>query len=110
VPQVELLLQPSPRTGRSWPNVTFLDAFAGPGRYEAGEAGSPVLNLRGLLNHPLVDRMGLSRQRVQLVFVEKDRATYEFLLSELHDNFGDLDKLPVRVEVRYGEAGTASAS
>jgi three-Cys-motif partner protein len=103
-----ILLQPSPRTGRSWSKVTFLDAFAGPGRYEAGEAGSPVFNLRGLLNHPLKERMGLSRQRVQLVFIEKDRATYDFLLKELHENFGPLDQLPVRVEVRHGEAGRDS--
>jgi three-Cys-motif partner protein len=103
-----ILLQPSPRSGGSWPKVTFLDAFAGPGRYETGEEGSPVFNLRGLLNHNHVDRMGLSRERVQLIFIEKDRATYEHLVKELYENFGPLDQLPVRVEVRCGEAGQDS--
>lgn len=28
-----ILLQPSARTGRSWPHVTYVDAFAGPGEY-----------------------------------------------------------------------------
>ena len=64
-----ILLQPSGRTGRSWPKVTFLDAFAGPGRYEAGEEGSPVFNLHRLLNHDLVHKMNLSRERVQLISV-----------------------------------------
>ncbi|MGW1870915.1 three-Cys-motif partner protein TcmP [Streptomyces mauvecolor] len=103
-----ILLQPSPRTGRSWSKVTFLDAFAGPGRYEGREEGSPVFNLRGLLGHPLVGNMGLSRERVQLVFIEKERAAYEHLVHELHESFGPLDQLPVRVEVRRGEAGRDS--
>jgi three-Cys-motif partner protein len=94
------MLQP----GR-WPKVTFLDAFAGPGRYLEGEEGSPVFTLDRLLNHTAVARMGLTRQRVQLIFIEKDRARYEHLLRELHGRFGPLDQLPVRVEVRHGEAG-----
>ncbi|MCT9113745.1 hypothetical protein ACFWD7_38200 [Streptomyces mirabilis] len=44
-----ILLQPSPRTGRSWPKVTFLDAFAGPGRYAAGEAAQQDDRVRRLL-------------------------------------------------------------
>ncbi|GAA2355007.1 three-Cys-motif partner protein TcmP [Streptomyces violaceusniger] len=103
-----ILLQPSGRTGRSWSKVTFLDAFAGSGRYEGGEEGSPVFNLRGLLNHPLVHNMGLSRERVQLIFIEKDPATYKYLVNQLHEKFGPLDQLPVRVEVRRGEAGRDS--
>lgn len=98
-----IMLQPG-----GWPKVTFLDAFAGPGRYEGGEEGSPVFTLDRLLNHTAVGRMGLSRQRVQLVFIEKDPARYEHLLRELHERFGPLDQLPVRVEVRQGEAGRDS--
>jgi len=103
-----ILLQPSARTGRRWSKVTFLDAFAGPGRYAGREEGSPVFNLRRLLNHDLVHKMDLSRERVQLIFIEKERACYEHLVNELHENFGPLDRLPVRVEVRQGEAGRDS--
>jgi three-Cys-motif partner protein len=99
-----ILLQPSPRTGRSWSKVTFLNAFAGPGRYEGGEEGSPVFTLDRLLN-VAVRRMGLSRQRVHLIFIEKDRARYEHLLGELTTRFGPLPDLPVHVEVCHGEAG-----
>lgn len=103
-----ILLQPQGQSGRSWPKVTFLDAFAGPGRYEGGEEGSPVFTLDRLLNHTAVERMGLSRGRVQLVFIEKDRARHEHLVRELAGRFGPLEDLPVRVEVRRGEAGRDS--
>lgn len=103
-----VLLQPSGQTGRSWSKVTFLDAFAGPGCYEGGEQGSPVFTLDRLLKHAAVDRMNLSRERVQLVFIEKRRDRYEYLLGQLHDRFGPLEHLPVRVEVRRGEAGVDS--
>ena len=98
-----IMLQPG-----GWPKVTFLDAFAGPGRYLDGEEGSPVFALDRLLSHAAVERMGLSRQRVQMVFIEKDRARFEHLQSELHKKFGPLDQLPVSVEVRQGEAGRDS--
>ncbi|MGW0930952.1 three-Cys-motif partner protein TcmP [Streptomyces sp. NPDC002644] len=103
-----ILLQTSQRTGYSRPRVTLLDAFAGPGRYEGGEPGSPVFILDRLLHHTAVDRMHLSPSRVHLVFIEKDRARHEHLLSELTDRFGKLSDLPVHVEVRRGEAGRDS--
>ena len=46
-----ILLQPSASTGRSWPHVTYVDAFAGPGEYIGGEEGSPVFALDRLLRH-----------------------------------------------------------
>jgi three-Cys-motif partner protein len=98
-----IMLQP----GR-WSRVTLLDAFAGPGRYEGGEDGSPVFALHRLLNHTRVQHMGLSRQRVQLVFIEKQRDRCEHLRRVLHERFGPLEQLPVRVEIRLGEAGRDS--
>ncbi|MFE4055588.1 three-Cys-motif partner protein TcmP [Streptomyces sp. NPDC059096] len=103
-----ILLQPQARTGRSWSKVTFLDAFAGPGKYAGGEEGSPVFTLDRLLNHAAVERMNLSRRRVQLVFIERDRARHEHLVRELTGRFGPLEDLPVRVEVRRGDAGQDS--
>ncbi|MFJ9478853.1 three-Cys-motif partner protein TcmP [Streptomyces mirabilis] len=105
-----ILLQTAQRTGYSRPRVTLLDAFAGPGRYQDGEPGSPVFILDRLLRHDAVDRMHLSPRRVHLVFIEKDRARHEHLLSELHAHFGPLKDLPVRVEIRRGEAGRDSLS
>lgn len=98
------MLQPA-RTGFRWQRVTYVDAFAGPGRYLAGEEGSPVFVLDRLLHHDAVARMQLSRDRVRLVFVEKRRDRYEHLCSELRRRFGPLEQLPVLVDVRCGDAG-----
>ncbi|MFD3484990.1 hypothetical protein [Streptomyces sp. NPDC058665] len=68
-----------------------MDAFAGPGRYEDNEEGSPVFTLHRLLDHGSVARMGLTRNRVQLVFIEKQRDRYEYLLGELGREFGARD-------------------
>lgn len=100
-----ILLQRS-AVGYEWPRVTYIDAFAGPGRYLGGEEGSPIFVLRRLLAHTAVDRMNLSRDRVCLVFMEKQRDRFEHLCEELQRHFGALTELPVRVEVRRGEAGS----
>lgn len=99
-----ILLQPSP-SGYLRPRVTYVDAFAGPGRYVGDEEGSPVFVLDRLLQHTAVSRMQLSRERVCLVFVEKRLDRHNYLLGELTRRFGPLDELPVRVVVRRGEAG-----
>jgi three-Cys-motif partner protein len=51
----------------------------------------------------------LSRDRVQLLFMEKDRGTYDYLCGELKRQFGDLDELPVLVLLKHAEAGSAAA-
>lgn len=106
-----VMLQQSHATGYLRERVTYVDAFAGPGRYECGEEGSPLFALDGLLNHDAVERMHLSRERVRLVFIEKRRDRCEHLVDELTSKFGDLEKLPVHVEVRRDDAtsGTITA-
>lgn len=98
------LLQPAKN---AWlrPRVTYVDAFAGPGRYAGGEPGSPLFVLERLLNHKRVREMQLRPDRVHLVFIEKDRRRYDHLVNELASTFGPLDKLPVTVVVRHGDAG-----
>lgn len=100
-----ILLQPSPQDGRLRPRVTYLDAFAGPGRYEGGEEGSPVFALGRLLRHDAADRMHLSRERVRLLFMEKRRDRCEYLQGELERRFGSLGELPVWAQPYHGEAG-----
>lgn len=98
-----IMLQPT-RGGYLQRRVTYLDAFAGPGRYLDGEDGSPVLVLDRLLHHTAIERMRLRRDRVRLIFIEKDRDRFEHLSAELVTRFGDLDALPVTVVVRHGDA------
>jgi three-Cys-motif partner protein len=98
-----IMLQPT------WPRVTYVDAFAGPGRYLGGEEGSPVFVLDRLLRHTARDRMQLRRDRVHLVFIEKDRQRHEHLCHELTRRFGPLDQLPVSVFIRRGDAAQETA-
>lgn len=101
-----IMLQPSTSTGRRWPRVTYMDAFAGPGRYEGGEQGSPVFALDRLVNHVAKDRMELSRERVRLIFMEKDRQRCDFLAEELKRKCGALDELPVWPEIHRADAAS----
>lgn len=58
---------------RSVGEVLFVDAFAGPGRYEGGEDGSPILALKAGLSHepfPLP---------VRFIFIEADPRRHEQL-------------------------------
>lgn len=58
--------------------ILYLDGFAGPGEYDDGEDGSPVIALKAVLEH--------SQQlpaTVRLVFVESDPSRYKHLCSVL---------------------------
>ena len=92
------------------PRITYLDAFAGPGRYECGGEGSPVFAVGRLLEHDAVDRMHLSRERVRLLFMEKNRGRHQHLQAELDRKFGPLDELPVWPETFNAEAGKYAES
>jgi three-Cys-motif partner protein len=104
------LLQPSASAGRSWPHVTYVDAFAGPGEYAGGEEGSPVFALDRLLRHGAAPQMGLKRERVHLILTEERRDRSEHLNALLAQRFGPLDRLPVTVTPRRAEAGTATGA
>ena len=47
----------------------FVDAFAGPGEYENGEPGSPIIAMRALADHA---RQEMMTGRMDYVFIEKD--------------------------------------
>jgi three-Cys-motif partner protein len=63
--------------------ILFIDGFAGPGEYEGGEDGSPIIAIKSLLEHRA--RKMISAE-VQFILIEKkkDRATHlEALVNEL---------------------------
>src|SRR4051812_16197754 len=60
-----------PIMGISNERILFIDGFAGPGVYEAGEEGSPVIALRALSEHT---GKGLIRAEVNYLFIEYDKA------------------------------------
>ncbi|HLG69796.1 MAG TPA: three-Cys-motif partner protein TcmP [Chloroflexota bacterium] len=61
--------------------VGYIDGFSGPGIYEGGEPGSPLIALRTLVEHPRFDQ--LAKTEFVFLFIEKDRARFESLRSEI---------------------------
>lgn len=64
--------------------LLYVDGFAGPGRYQGGEPGSPLIALEAALDPKLSSR--LQRRGMELIFyfIEEDPARYRNLLSELN--------------------------
>src|SRR5207249_9084384 len=50
--------------------ILFIDGFAGPGQYEGGEDGSPLIALDALKNHAAKANI---TAEVVFVFIEKDK-------------------------------------
>ncbi len=61
--------------------AVFLDGFAGPGVYEGGEPGSPLIAIRTLVDHSHFDQ--LSRTEFVFLFVEADPDRFLRLQQEL---------------------------
>jgi three-Cys-motif partner protein len=56
--------------------ILFIDGFAGPGEYEGGEEGSPIIAIKSLLEHR---SRGIVSAEVLFILIEKetDRSTFE---------------------------------
>ncbi len=61
-------------TQGGFPKVAYLDGFSGPGQYEGGEDGSPIIALKAALDHS--NRIS---GQVIFVFVEEKQDRAEFL-------------------------------
>lgn len=97
--------------GRSQRRAIVLDGFAGPGRYEDGEDGSPLLVLDALIDH--VDRPNWSINEFVLLFNEYDAERYESLKSVLAEYQEEVEPWPANVKLldprndSFGELGRA---
>lgn len=60
--------------------IVFVDGFAGPGEYEDGEVGSPVIALNAFLNHTAKNKI---TAEVVFVFIEADEKRAEHLRKVL---------------------------
>lgn len=58
--------------------ILFIDGFAGPGEYEGGEEGSPLIALRALNEHRA---KGSITNEVHFIFIESDQKRAEHLNS-----------------------------
>ncbi len=83
------------------PRLLVVDGFAGPGRYETGEDGSPLIMLKTLLDHDAFERM--NDVEFLYLFIEHDERRVKHLEGEL-----DALALPgnVKVMLEHGEFET----
>src|SRR5436305_15157217 len=51
--------------------ILFIDGFAGPGRYEGGEDGSPIIAIKAALNYPRLLQLPIS-----FLFIEQDEPRF----------------------------------
>src|SRR3712207_5567955 len=102
------MLQTSLQTGSAYRRVTLLQTVSGPASLDDDEPTAPVLVLDRLLHHSSRAQLNLSRRRTHIVFIVRDPKHYERLASQLLTRFGPLVDLPVRVEVRHGDAARDS--
>ena len=84
--------------------VLYVDTHAGRGRYESGDAGSPVVALQTLLQHRYRPQL-LKASEFNFLFIERDPAN----LAALEDELSALKPLPTGVNVDTSQ-GTLSKS
>ena len=89
--------QPPPREPRS---LLFVDGFAGPGIYEDGSDGSPILALKAILDHSLDLPVP-----VRFAFIERDSERFECLETLVTEMRKDLSQNPRidSVKTHHGE-------
>ena len=92
--------------GDDQPRLLLVDGFAGPGRYETGEPGSPLIMLDALLSHQSFEE--LRGVQFTFFFIEHDEDRVEHLRGEI----GALGELPdnVSIEIEHGEFESTFAS
>ena len=75
-------------------NVLFVDAFAGPGEYEKGERGSPIIALEAFRKHT---KQRMMTGRMSFVFIENDERRHSHLRSLIEQRgFAAQSKLSVK--------------
>lgn len=79
-----------------FPNVLYVDGFAGPGRYSKGEPGSPTIALQAALDQRLK-----FDTTFHFLFIEKDRARAEVLQQIIRET-----ELPANFHVRVAAEQT----
>ncbi len=61
--------------------IIFLDGFAGPGIYQGGEPGSPIIALKTLIKHSVFPQS--EQTEFIFIFVEKDKERFSILENEV---------------------------
>src|SRR5579875_308606 len=94
-----------PIMGSSNERLLLIDGFAGPGEYDNGEIGSPLVMIDAFLHHSYAP---VRRKEVTFLFIEKDSARLQHLRQMLRqrEERGDF---PSTMRYRFWEGAFADA-
>jgi len=93
-----------PIIGRYSHRAIFIDAFAGPGVYEDGSPGSPIIALRTLLDHSALANLGSCT--FYFLFIESDEKRF----SQLELEISNLGSLPSNIKILTRNSGFAAVA
>ena len=91
--------------GRNFDRIIYIDGFAGPGRYEQGEDGSPIIALKAAL----VTQTGAIQIPIEFHFVERKRRVAAALKANI-DALTQRRAMPPTVEIFVHERLTFEAA
>ena len=89
-----------PILGRARGSLRYIDGFAGPGEYEGGEDGSPIIALDTIRHHKYFETFAQANKNIEFLFVEERSARYGNLQRKISGNSWPR---AFSVEVRHGE-------
>ena len=78
--------------------IVYLDGFAGPGVYNSGDEGSPIIALRTAVEHKLMEKF----REIRFLFIERRIDRAEKLKQVIAETFPDLPD-SIKYEVIGGE-------
>ena len=85
-----------------YPSVTYAEGFSGPGVYDDGSPGSPVIAIQTLLDTPELED---SRKVTRFIFIDNDQRCVALLRQELINRFPHRPRPPdqMPVSIRFGD-------
>lgn len=84
--------------GRVSKRLIYIDGFAGPGEYDKGEPGSPMLALNVVVQHSLSAQIVKSEVEISFVFVEEDRLR-SLHLDEILSRYKVANRLSANIRI-----------
>ena len=96
-----------PILSRYHQRIIFIDGFAGPGVYEKGEIGSPIIALKCLMNHSL--ELCQRGTEFGFLFIESDAKRAESLKAVIAETFPEIPK-NVKIHIEHGNFETTMKS
>ena len=89
-----------PILGRSYGRLQYIDGFAGPGEYEGGDQGSPILALSAVSRHRMFKTFAQEGKRVDFLFVDKNPDHCRHLQGKINEHPWPS---AFNIEVKHGE-------